>query len=140
MARKNYGSAEIVVQVPFHDVDVMEVAWHGHYCKYFELARCELLNKIGYNYPEMRESGYAWPVIDMSLRFVRPAKFQQKIRVVATIVEYEHRLRIEYVIYDQLTGDKMTKGHTDMVAVDMQTKEMQLVSPEILLQKLNLES
>lgn len=29
--------AEVLIEVPFHDVDVMKVAWHGHYVKYFEI-------------------------------------------------------------------------------------------------------
>lgn len=37
-------TAEVEMTVPFHDVDMMEVAWHGHYVKYFELARCALLD------------------------------------------------------------------------------------------------
>ncbi len=49
--------AEVVIEIPFHDVDVMSVAWHGHYVKYLEIARCMLLDKIDYNYPQMRESG-----------------------------------------------------------------------------------
>ena len=41
--------------VPFFDVDSMRIVWHGHYCKYLELARCKLLDKIGYNYKAMAE-------------------------------------------------------------------------------------
>ena len=33
--------AEVELEVEFHDVDAMEVAWHGHYVKYFERARME---------------------------------------------------------------------------------------------------
>ena len=57
-------SAEALIEVPFHDVDVMDVAWHGHYVKYLELARCALLRQIDYDYPQMRDSGYAWPVVE----------------------------------------------------------------------------
>ena len=67
--------AEIEIEIPFHDVDVMSVAWHGHYLKYLELARCELLDKVEYNYPQMRESGYAWPVIDVRVRYAQPTAF-----------------------------------------------------------------
>ncbi|WP_258031844.1 acyl-CoA thioesterase [Campylobacter concisus] len=37
-------------KVAFFDVDSMEVMWHGNYVKYLEMARCELLDKLGYNY------------------------------------------------------------------------------------------
>lgn len=127
------------IQVPFHDVDMMMVTWHGHYVKYLEVARCELLDRIHYNYTEMVQSGYAWPVVDMAIRYVKPARFGQWIRVEAALVEYEYRLRIDYVIRDRDTGMKLTKGHTIQVAVNVDTHEMCLCSPPILAQKLGVE-
>ena len=90
-----------MVEIPFHDVDMMEVAWHGHYVKYFEIARCALLDQFDYNYPQMRDSGYAWPVIDLHLRYARPARFGQRVTVTATVREWENRLKISYLIRDQ---------------------------------------
>jgi acyl-CoA thioester hydrolase len=87
--------AETLIEVPFHDVDVMQVAWHGHYVKYFEIARCVLLDKIDYNYPQMKTSGYAWPVIDLRVRYAQPLRFRQTVRVIAKLVEWENRLKIE---------------------------------------------
>ena len=40
-------AAEVEVEVEFQDVDPMGVAWHGHYLKYFERARCALLRSFG---------------------------------------------------------------------------------------------
>jgi acyl-CoA thioester hydrolase len=130
----------IELEIPFHDVDVMEIAWHGHYAKYFELARCKLLDQLNYNYLQMRESGYAWPVIDLHIRYIQPLLFQQKITVKAWIVEWEHRLRINYLITDSVSGTRLTKGHTDQVAVNMGTRELLLASPAILLEKMGLTS
>ena len=124
--------------VPFHDVDMMEVVWHGHYVKYFEIARCALLDKIAYNYEQMRDSGYAWPVIDLRIRYVKPAAFGQIITVHAEIVEWENRLKINYQITDKLTGTRLTKGHSIQVAIDSQTKAMCFESPRVLLEKLDV--
>jgi acyl-CoA thioester hydrolase len=131
--------AEVLIEVPFHDVDVMKVAWHGHYVKYFEIARCALLDSIDYNYPQMEASGFAWPVIDLRVRYAQPLHFQQKIRVIAKLTEWENRLKIDYLIEDAQTGQRLTKGYTVQVAVDMQNSEMLFVSPEILFKKLGLE-
>jgi len=130
---------EIELEIPFFDIDLMEIVWHGHYVKYFELARCALLDKIGYNYMQMRESGYTWPVIDLRIRYAKPAKFEQKIIVYANISEWENRLKINYKIVDKLTGTRLTRGHTYQVAVDMETQEMCYESPDILWEKLGLE-
>jgi acyl-CoA thioester hydrolase len=124
--------------VPFHDVDMMEVVWHGHYVKYFEIARCALLDKIAYNYEQMRDSGYAWPVIELRIRYVKPAAFGQLITVHAEIVEWENRLKINYLITDKLTGARLTKGYSIQVAIDSQTKAMCFESPRVLLEKLGM--
>jgi len=131
-------SVEIQIKVPFHDVDSAGIVWHGHYAKYFEVARCELLDSFGYSYLAMVASGYTWPVIDMHLRYVRPALFGQTISVRATVKEWEHRLRIEYLIRDATTGERMTKGDTVQVAVDLSNMEMQLASPPVLLERLGV--
>ncbi|MFZ2452659.1 MAG: acyl-CoA thioesterase [Methylovulum miyakonense] len=130
--------ASIDLQIPFHDVDMMEVVWHGHYAKYFEIARCAVLEKIGYNYPQMRDSGYAWPVIDLNMRYIKPVVFGQAITVEAAIAEWENRLKINYLVTDKNTGVRLTKGYSIQVAVDMRTKEMCFESPKVLLEKLGI--
>jgi acyl-CoA thioester hydrolase len=119
------------VLVPFFDVDSMNVVWHGHYIKYLEVARCALLDHIGHNYTQMLESGYAWPVIDIQLRYVRGAVFGQRLIVRASLVEWENRLKINYLISDAKTGERMTRASTIQVAVLIETREMQLASPTV---------
>lgn len=131
-------SAEVDVTVPFHDVDMMAVAWHGHYLRYIELARCALLDRIDYNYPQMEASGYLWPVIDVRMKYIAPLRFGQTVRVRATLVEYQHRLKIDYLLYDPQSGKRTSKGYTVQVAVSKQSGEMCLASPQVLLGKLGV--
>jgi acyl-CoA thioester hydrolase len=133
-------STAVELEIPFHDVDVMRIAWHGHYAKYLEIARCALLEQIDYNVPQMEASGYAWPVIDMRIRYAQPLRFQQKIRVEATLTEWENRLKIDYLIKDAASGKRLTKAYTVQVAVAIESGEMLYASPTVLLQKLGLES
>jgi acyl-CoA thioester hydrolase len=131
--------AEVIIEIPFHDVDVMGVAWHGHYIKYLEIARCALLDKIDYNYPQMKASGYAWPVIDVRIRYPQPIYFQQKVRVKARLDEWENRLKVRYVIENIDTGQRLTKAYTVQVAIDMASGEMLYASPDILFHKLGID-
>ncbi|MDA7084877.1 acyl-CoA thioesterase [Pseudomonas sp. SA3-5] len=124
--------AEIEMVVPFFDVDSMEVVWHGHYVKYFEVARCALLDKLGHNYTQMLTAGYAWPIIDLQVRYIRGARFGQKIIVRADLIEWENRLKLHYLISDAETGERMTRGSSVQVAVDIASREMQLASPRVL--------
>lgn len=128
-------TADIEFEVPFHDADVMEMTWHGHYVKYFELARCALLRRIDYDYPQMRASGFVWPVVECYLKYVRPARYGQRLRVRAVLTEYENRLRIEYEIRDVVSDERLTKGYTLQVAVSVVSGELQFVSPPELIQR-----
>ena len=131
-------SHEIEVVPPFFDIDSMDIVWHGHYVKYLELARCALLDRFDYGYARMRESGYGWPVVDLRLKYVRPATFGQTLVVRATIVEWENRLKIDYLIRDAKTGAKVNAASSIQVAVDLATREMQYVSPPVLRQRLGV--
>lgn len=131
-------SCEIELQPAFYDLDPMDIVWHGHYVKYLELARCALLERFDYGYPQMRASGYAWPVVDMRLKYVRSATFGQRIAVRAEITEWENRLRIDYLLRDAASGDRLNKAYTVQVAVDIATREMQYVCPPVLLERLGV--
>ncbi|MEX3966760.1 acyl-CoA thioesterase [Paraburkholderia sp. EG287A] len=129
-------SASANVEVPFHDVDAMNVCWHGHYLKYFEFGRAALLRKFDYDYREMQASGYVWPVVEAHLKYVRPAIYGQQLEVCADLIEYENRLKISYEIYDRDSRTRLTKGYTIQVAVNAATQELQFVSPPVVLEKL----
>lgn len=131
-------ASTVEIVVPFHDIDAVGLAWHGHYAKYFEIARCALLDSFNYGYGAMRESGFLWPVIDMRIRYVQAARFGQRILVKATLREWENRLLIDYLITDQASAQRLTKGSTVQVAVDMKSGEMCFVSPPILFERLGL--
>lgn len=131
-------SHEVEVVPAFYDIDPMEIVWHGHYVKYLEVARTALLARFGYDYPRMRASGYAWPIVDMRLKYVRPAELGQRLIVRAEILEWENRLRIAYLIRDAASGRKLTQASTIQVAVDLATREMLYVCPPVLWERLGV--
>jgi acyl-CoA thioester hydrolase len=104
--------------------------------KYLEVARCEFLDSFDYGYQAMRDSGYAWPVIDMRIKYIKPLHFGQRVRVQCSLREWEYRLKVDYVISDLATGERLTKGYTIQVAIDMAKNERCFESPAILLQQL----
>jgi len=127
-------SAEIVV--PFHDLDPVEIVWHGHYVKYLEVARDQLMNHIGYSHDAMRASGFVWPVVEMKLRYLQAARLRQTLRVRASILEYEDRLKIVYDISDVASGRRLTRAHTVQVPVRIDTGEMLFQTPPVLREKI----
>jgi acyl-CoA thioester hydrolase len=131
-------SHEIDLSPAFHDIDVMEIVWHGHYVKYLELARSALLQKFDYDYPQMRASGYAWPIVDMRLKYVGTVEYGQAVRIRAEIVEWENRLKVEYQVRDAATGRVLNKAYTIQVALEIASRQMQYVCPRVLWDKLGV--
>ena len=129
-------TAETELEVPFQDLDPMQIAWHGNYFRYFEAARVKLLRAIDYDYPAMQASNYNWPLIEAHVRFVQPLKYGHRICVRAGIVEWENRLKVEYLVTDAETRKRLTTGYTIQCAVDLKTGELQLVSPLALRERL----
>lgn len=125
-------TAQVEIEVPFQDVDLMQVVWHGNYFRYFETARAALLRKIDYDYPEMQASGYLWPIVELKARFVQPMRYAQRIQVHADLLEWENRLKIGYRVADVVGGKRLSSGYTIQCAVDAHSGELQLVSPPVL--------
>lgn len=128
--------ARTTVQPEFYDLDPMNVVWHGNHVRYLEVARCVLLQEIGYTYQDMQRSGYAWPIVDLRLRYYRPLRFAQKVEIRVAIVEWENRLKMTYLLTDQATGARLARGHTVQVAVDLESEEMLWETPPVLRAKL----
>jgi acyl-CoA thioester hydrolase len=132
-------SAQITLKAQFYDIDPMDVVWHGNYARFLEQARCELLDKIGYNYSQMKDSGYAWPIVDMRIKYVRPIRFGQEFTVDATIAEFENGLKIDYRLCDRVSGEVLTKALTFQVPVWIESGELCLESPSCLTDKLRVQ-
>ncbi|MBI3131922.1 MAG: acyl-CoA thioesterase [Acidobacteria bacterium] len=121
--------AEVTLEIPFHDVDVMGIVWHGHYVKYLEIARTALMRKAGLDIPEMTATGCGWPIVTCELKYISPLRYAQRVRIEAVLEEYEQRLKIAYVLRDADTGQKTTKATTAQIAVDMATGEVCFETP-----------
>lgn len=127
-------SAEATPQ--FYDLDPMNIVWHGHYPRFLELGRVAVMDKIGYGYNEMMESGYAWPIIDMRMRYARPMRLAVPVAITAGIIEWENILRIVYSIHERDSKERVMRASTSQVALTITTSEMQWVAPPVLREKL----
>ena len=128
--------ASIDIEVAFYEVDPMQIMWHGNYINFMERARCALLEKIGYTYVDMEKDGYGWPVVDVHVKYLKPLQFHQKVRVTARITEYEFGLRLTYTFVDIETGKVTTRAETTQMAINIKTRETNIVSPRELVEKI----
>ncbi len=131
----HYLSVQTTITTAFQDADPMGVIYHGNYFRLFEQARYELMEKIDYSYRAMQASGYLWPIIDTRVKYIKAIPFNHTVIVTASLTEWENRLRVDYVIRDRQSGERMCKAHTTQVAVSIDTQEMCFVSPKIFTDK-----
>jgi acyl-CoA thioester hydrolase len=135
LGRKKLISEEIELTVEFYDVDSMNVVWHGNYIKYFEVARCALLDKIGYGYNEMKASGFAFPLTSITAKYISSLYFRDTIRAKAILTEYENCIKIRYELYNTKTGALTTKGSSTQMAYDIAKQESRFTCPKIFIDK-----
>ena len=128
-------SVDTVLRAQFFDLDPMNVVWHGNYARFLELGRSDLLDRLDYNYARMRDSGFAFPIVDMRLKYISPIRFRQDFVVTTSMVDYENRLRLDYVIRDLESGVVLTRARTTQVAVRIDTGTLCLESPPELIEK-----
>lgn len=131
-------SVDTVIRAQFYDLDPMDIVWHGNYARFLEQGRCAALDRLGYNYTQMRESGYAFPIVEMRLKYVAPIRFRQDFVVTTTLMEYENRLRFDYLITDLAAGTVLTRARTIQVAVRIDTGELCLECPPALIDKVRM--
>jgi len=127
--------AEEEITIEFYDLDPLQVVWHGNYINYFEVGRRALLEKIGYSYDEMAKSGYAFPVIEVSAKYLSSLRFRDRALVKAILMEYENRLLIRYEIRNAQTGVLTTKGSSTQMAIDIKNNDSCFVCPPVLVKK-----
>jgi acyl-CoA thioester hydrolase len=133
MRKEGAISASIDVTVAFHDIDIIGVMWHGHYLKYLETARWALMDQLDFGYDTMAASGYAWPIVEMHVKYLHAARMGERLNVRASLVEWENRITMNYLVTRADDQERVARGKSVQVAVDAKTHALQFETPEPLL-------
>ena len=105
------------IEVRYAETDMMGVVYHGSYLPWLEVARTALLAAEGLPYRELERDGFFLPVIEVNLRYLRPARYADLVTVHAIIREKPAlRMRIDYELFRG--EEKLAEGHTLHVFID----------------------
>lgn len=110
---------QLQVRVRYAETDQMGVVYHGNYAQYFEMGRVEWLRNLGVSYKWMEDNGVMLPVVNLSMNYKRPAKYDDLLTV-KTILKSQTGVKIEfdYEIYNE-KNELLTTGYSMLVFVDM---------------------
>ena len=106
-------------EIPFHDVDSLDMVWHGHYYKYFELARTMLYRSLNFDIDDMKRLGFTFPVIESQCRYSEALRYGQQVDISAHFHEWEYYILIEYRINETGSGKRAAYGHTNQAVCDL---------------------
>lgn len=130
-------ACEVRLRVPFHDVDPMRVVWHGHYLKYFEIARDELLRNLGVDLQEyVRETGLAFPIVRSRIKHLRPLVYDDEFFCRATVVEAKRKIIMDFEVRRADDDGVCARGRTEQLAVRYPDMALELSIPDDLRKKL----
>src|SRR6478672_10273490 len=74
--------------VYFEDTDAYGIVYYANYLKFMERARSDMIRAVGVDQAEeLRRSGSAYAVVEVDIRYRRPARLGDDIRVVSTVDE-----------------------------------------------------
>jgi len=108
------------VTVRFAETDAQGVAHHAAYLVWFEQARVEYLERVAGGYPALRASGVEAVVTQADLRYLVPARFDDRLSVWTRCRDLRGaRFRFEYVV--QREGERLAEGWTAHACIDGRT-------------------
>lgn len=112
-------SATTEFRVRYAETDQMGVVYHSHYLVWCEIGRTDLIRQLGMSYADMERQGLALAVTDASVRYLSPARYDDRIRVETTMSEVRSRaVTFEYAITNADTGARLASASTRLVALD----------------------
>ena len=118
MPETNRFVAETSFYVRYAETDAMGIIHHASYIVYFEEGRSTYARQRGSDYASFERSGYYLTVAEISARYLKPARYGQRITVRCWIAELKSRtVMFEYEIVDAETREILVTGVTKHICI-----------------------
>ncbi|MDG1270721.1 MAG: thioesterase family protein [Ulvibacter sp.] len=123
------------LRVRYGETDKMGIVYYGNYATYLEQGRTEWLRDIGFSYKWMEDNGIHLPVVELSVKYKAPARYDDVLTVTTTLKKIPtYSIEFTYEIHNQ-EGQLLITGETSLVFVNSITNKLQR-APNYLLEKL----
>ena len=110
------------IRVRYGETDAMGVVYHGSYPLYYEEARTEMLRSIGLSYAELERQGTMMPVVDMHIKYVASAFYDDLLTVRVSIKDLPTaRIVFHYEVINE-RQQVVNQAEVTLVFVDAATR------------------
>jgi len=118
-------SCDVRLRVPFHDLDPLQIVWHGNYFKYFDIARFGLFKEAGIDlYQYLIRHQIVFPVTRSAVKHIMPLRYDDEFICRATVVEAVYKIAIAFEIRLAESGKVCTRGKSEQLCVKLPEMEM----------------
>ena len=91
------------LRVRYAEADPMNVVYYGSYAQYFEVGRVESLRNLGISYKGIEDMGIMLPVVELNIKYLRPAKYDNLLTIKTMIkqIPVDHKIVFDQEIYNE---------------------------------------
>jgi len=119
-------------KVRFVETDMMGVAHHANYFRWFEVGRVEYLRQAGINLLDLMAVGIVFPITDVSCQYKSSAYFDDIISIETSLIELSRaKMVYSYRVVREADGKLLAEGKTQNVFTDKQGRIIRL-EPQVL--------
>jgi acyl-CoA thioester hydrolase len=113
--------AKTKIRVRYAETDQMNVVYHGNYAQYFEVARSEAIRELGFTYKEMESMGIIMPIVELHVKYLRPAHYDDLLTIHTILKELpdHHKIEFFHEVYNE-TGKLLTNGRVVLFFMNAQ--------------------
>ena len=107
------------VRVRYAETDRMDVVYYGNYAMYFEIGRVEAIRNLGVSYKDIEDMGIILPVVELNIKYLRPAKYDDLITIKSQIktMPTDHKIIFDQEVYNS-SGKLLTIGQVKLYFMD----------------------
>lgn len=112
------------LRVRYAETDQMNVVYYGNYAQYFEVGRVESIRSLGISYKDIEAAGVIMPVVEMHVRYLRSAKYDDLLTIKTALRELPEDHRIEF--FQEVFNEQeklLTSGRVVLYFLDAATNQ-----------------
>ncbi len=124
------------LRVRYAETDQMDIVYYGNYAQYFEVGRAECIRDLGFTYKDMEAMGVKMPVVEMHVKYIRSAHYDDLITIKTQLRELPDTHQIEF--YHEVFNENkklLTIGRVVLYFIDINSRKKVLM-PEHFKEKL----
>lgn len=124
------------IRVRYAETDQMNVVYHGNYAQYFEVSRAEAIRSLGFTYKEIEEMGIIMPIVDLHIKFLQPAHYDDLLSVTCILKELptNHKIEFHQEVHNE-AGKLLTVGKVVLYFINSKSMH-KTIMPQAWLSKL----